>query len=58
VTTFTVRHHAGSQEGAIFQRNAFGKAMEAAGADVVGAVTVPGDAGGEAVRRLMEADDA
>lgn len=53
VTTLVIRHHAGSNEGAIFQRREWDQAIEATGAEVVMGGTRPGHAGSEAMDQLQ-----
>lgn len=57
VTTFVIRHYAGSQEGAVFQRNQWDKLIESAGGELTMADTKPGDAAGEGVRKFFEATE-
>ncbi len=54
MTTFVVRHYAGSLEGAIFLRNEYADAIKALNGEVVMAGTRPGDAGLEGMKRLLE----
>jgi hypothetical protein len=57
VTTFVVKHEAGSEEGAIFQRNEYDKAIKELGGEVVMADTKPGDARGEGLRLFTEPEE-
>jgi hypothetical protein len=54
VTTFVVRHTAGSKEGAIFQRNEYDRAIAALGGETTTAVTKPGDAAGTGLRTFLQ----
>jgi hypothetical protein len=57
-TTFVIRHRAGSQEGAIFQRNEWDKLIAANGGEVVMARTNPDDAAGVGLGEFLgDGDD-
>jgi hypothetical protein len=57
VTTFVIRHHAGSHEGAIHQRNQWDKLIEADGGELTMADTQPGDASVAGLRAFFAAAD-
>lgn len=56
VTTFVIGHEAGSQEGAIFQRNEMDKAIEALGGTVRMAHTEAGDAAGAGLLAFFDTE--